>query len=210
MNKIIGIYKITSQSGKVYIGQAIDIKKRWNEYRLLHCKAQKKLYASLLKYGVESHKFEIIKECEIGELNYYERHYQEFFDVLGEYGLNLKYTKTNDKSGVHSEETKRKIRTTSRNTIRKSKKGEKNAFYGKKHSEESRKKMSEAKKGKKLSEEAKRKLSETNSKKVINTETNEIYNSTKELCKILGLNLITMRSRLNGNAKNKTPFRYFK
>ena len=34
-NRQIGIYKITSPSGKVYIGQSWDIKKRFSKYRSL-------------------------------------------------------------------------------------------------------------------------------------------------------------------------------
>jgi hypothetical protein len=47
-----------------------------------------------------------------------------------------------------------------------------------------------------------------NVKKVINTETNEIYKSASEMCKILGFNYSTMAGKLNGNKKNNTPFRY--
>lgn len=46
MNKI-GIYKITNPKGKIYIGQSIDIDKRINTYRLMHCKDQKLLYNSI-------------------------------------------------------------------------------------------------------------------------------------------------------------------
>ena len=58
--KVIGIYKITSPSNKIYIGQGIDIYIRWNEYKRLKCKRQPKLYASLKKHGVDNHKFEIV------------------------------------------------------------------------------------------------------------------------------------------------------
>ncbi len=126
MNKI-GIYKITSASGRVYIGQSIDIEYRFNDYKRLRCKGQKRLYNSFLKYGIDAHTFEIIEECSIEILNERERFWQEHYNVL-ENGLNCKYTKTNDKSGVHSEETRKKI---SKSNI------------GKKHSEDSRKKMSE-------------------------------------------------------------------
>ena len=51
MNKRQGIYKLTSPSGKCYIGQSINLDKRLNMYRLLHCKAQTHLYRALLKYG---------------------------------------------------------------------------------------------------------------------------------------------------------------
>jgi group I intron endonuclease len=149
MKKIIGIYKITSPSGKVYIGQSIDIEKRFNIYRFLSCKSQKKLYASFLRYGVENHTFEIIMECKKNELNYYERHYQEYYNVLDEYGLNLKYTQVAEKKQVYSEETRKKL---SQNHVSK-KEGYVNHMKGKTHSEETKRKISENKKGKKLSKE---------------------------------------------------------
>ena len=55
------IYKITSPSNKVYIGQSINCENRKIYYRTLNCKGQPKLYNSLKKYGWESHIFEIIE-----------------------------------------------------------------------------------------------------------------------------------------------------
>lgn len=65
------IYKITSPSGKVYIGQTINIKSRINDYKGFETlsnktKNQSKLYNSLKKYGWDNHIFEIIDECIIG------------------------------------------------------------------------------------------------------------------------------------------------
>lgn len=60
--KIIGIYKITSPTNRIYIGQSINILKRWNEYKNGYTKKQPKLHRSIQKYGVESHQFEIIEE----------------------------------------------------------------------------------------------------------------------------------------------------
>lgn len=60
-----GIYKITSQSKKIYIGQSVDIEKRFKRYKNLHCKKQIRLYNSFLKYGVDKHKFEILCECNV-------------------------------------------------------------------------------------------------------------------------------------------------
>ena len=41
---VVGIYKITSPSGKIYIGQSIDIQKRFKHYKQLHnCKNPEKL-----------------------------------------------------------------------------------------------------------------------------------------------------------------------
>lgn len=39
-NVLIGIYKITSPSNKVYIGQSTDLYSRFYIYKKLHCKKQ--------------------------------------------------------------------------------------------------------------------------------------------------------------------------
>lgn len=106
---MIGIYKITSPKGKIYIGQSIDIYKRFRTYKSLSCKSQTILYRSFLKYGVENHNFEIIIECSASEMNDLERYYQDLYSAMGKNGLNCKLTKTNDRSGKHSEETKLKL-----------------------------------------------------------------------------------------------------
>ena len=60
---MVGIYKITSPSGRVYIGQSVNIEKRFLSYsKLLRCKTQIKLFRSFLKYGVINHIFETIEE----------------------------------------------------------------------------------------------------------------------------------------------------
>lgn len=106
---MIGIYKITSPSDKVYIGQSVNIKKRTSRYKIADCKNQVKLYHSLKKYGFESHKFEILCECKELELNEKERFYQELYNSTSENGLNLRLTTTKDKSGKLSDETKLKM-----------------------------------------------------------------------------------------------------
>ena len=54
---MIGIYKITSPTNKIYIGQSIDIENRFTKYKSLDCKNQVRLYNSLKKYGFDKHKF---------------------------------------------------------------------------------------------------------------------------------------------------------
>jgi hypothetical protein len=49
---MIGIYKITSPSKKVYIGQSVNIEKRKYFYEIGNCKKQIKLYNSIKKYGL--------------------------------------------------------------------------------------------------------------------------------------------------------------
>jgi len=102
----IGIYKITSPSDKIYIGQSTNLEKRKDDYIKLRCDKQYKLYNSLQKHGWEQHIFEIIEECSLDQLNEKEIYWGLYYDVLGENGLNLRL---GDANGLCSEETKKKI-----------------------------------------------------------------------------------------------------
>jgi group I intron endonuclease len=107
---MIGIYKITSPSGKIYIGQSVHIQNRFTAYRrLANCSEQPKLLRSFLKYGVGNHIFEVIEECQLEDLNTRERHWQEFYHTV-QNGLNCMLTRDGDRSGKHSKETIEKIR----------------------------------------------------------------------------------------------------
>lgn len=106
---MIGIYKITSPTKKVYIGQSININERIKYYKNLNCKPQKALYSSLIKYGFDNHKFEILELCEVEQLNEKERYYQDLYQAVGKNGLNLILTKTNIKPRVYSLETRKKM-----------------------------------------------------------------------------------------------------
>ena len=84
-NAIIGIYKIISPSGKVYIGQSKNIEHRHNQYKLLHCQQQPKLYNSLKKHGWDKHTVEILEECILEQLDeLFPRviFFNRFFDTL--------------------------------------------------------------------------------------------------------------------------------
>lgn len=58
--RVCYIYKLTSPSGNIYIGQTSNISRRLGHYRDLHCKAQRLLYDELVKYGWGSFKKEIL------------------------------------------------------------------------------------------------------------------------------------------------------
>lgn len=78
---MIGIYKITSPSNRIYVGQSKRIERRFRDYKLLlQCKTQVLLYRSFLKHGVENHSFEVIEQCSIELLNERERHWQEILN----------------------------------------------------------------------------------------------------------------------------------
>lgn len=228
---ISGIYKITNPSGKIYIGQSINIYKRWKKYKSLTCKNQTILYNSFVKYGVDNHIFEIIEVCDVNLLNEKERFYQEFYNCIGNNGLNCKLQSTNILKTVHSEETKKRISNSkigkklseeckikmsnSRKNKKQSKQHIENRFKsrnGFKHSEESKKKMSINNKklnlGKKDTLEVRLKKIKNNamSKIILNTETGIYYDSISSASDSCGIPKSTLVSRLNGNLKNKTPF----
>jgi len=98
---MVGIYKITNPKNKVYIGQSINLTQRENDYKSGKGFEQIKLYNSIKKYGWKNHKFEILEECNIEDLNQRERHYQDHYQVLKK-GLNLRLTSTINKSGKMS------------------------------------------------------------------------------------------------------------
>lgn len=77
---VCGIYRITNQKdGISYVGQAVDIDKRWKE----HCKCGlgidtppgNKLYAAMLKDGLENFSFEVLEVCNKEQLNEKENFY---------------------------------------------------------------------------------------------------------------------------------------
>jgi group I intron endonuclease len=215
---MIGIYKITSPTKKIYIGQSIDIEKRFNNYGFLNCKRQPAIYNSLKKYGVKKHKFEILCECNIDELNDKERYYQDLYSVISKNGLNCSLTSSTYRSGKHSEESKLKMSV--------AKKGNKNCLghknmLGKKHTEESKKKMSESTKGYKHSSESIKKMSEIRkgikltdthrlslNKIILNTENGIFYIGGKEAAESVNIKYKTLLNQLSGHRKNKTNLIY--
>lgn len=161
--KLTGIYKITSPSGKIYIGQSIDLKTRISRYKsnLKSSKGQVKLHNSFCKYGAENHKFDIIELCLPKYLNNMERYYQEKFDAVNN-GLNLRYTKSTDKSGKMSAESIAKMlvyknNISSEHRAKMIENGKKRkvlpSMIGKKHTEETKLKISTSSKGKVKSKE---------------------------------------------------------
>lgn len=194
---MIGIYKITSPTKKVYIGQSINIYARFSKYKNLNCKYQPAIYKSLKKHGVDKHKFEVLCECEISELNEKERYYQDLYCVLNSNGLNCMLTKSSDRIGVLSDETKRKIGIAN---IGKN--------IGKKRSEKTKEKIRQANIGKKLRPDTIEKFKKTNkynnAKKVLNKELMIIYKSIKEASISIKMKQKTLSAMLNGQNKNKT------
>lgn len=172
--KVCGIYKIVSPSGKIYIGQSIDIIKRFSRYFRLDCKTQQKVYESLKKHGPCNHKFEIICQCDKEELNDLEKYYIELYQCFNsKFGLNLR--EGGGSKAKCSELTKLKISIANtglkRNAI--SRERYRQRQIGKSPSVETRKRLSDANKGKKMTEETKNKLREINTGKKLTKEHKE-------------------------------------
>lgn len=102
---LLGIYKITSPIGKVYVGQSKNIPQRFKFYSFYNCKNQIKLYNSFRKYKVENHFFELIEECDVNQLNEREEYWILKLNSIKK-GLNIK---NGGNSSPLNEKTKKKI-----------------------------------------------------------------------------------------------------
>tara|TARA_R110000824_G_scaffold47256_1_gene134785 strand:+ start:492 stop:1151 length:660 start_codon:yes stop_codon:yes gene_type:complete len=159
MSKKSGIYKITNkQNGKIYIGSSLNIYQRFymhknhlnkNNHHSSH------LQRAWDKYGKENFIFEIIEE--VPDKNMLLEREQHYMDTAKSYerenGYNINPTATSRLGAKHTEETKRKMSESQKESGRwKGKKnpmygvsliGPDHGMYGKMHSPESREKISE-------------------------------------------------------------------
>jgi group I intron endonuclease len=192
---MIGIYKITSPSGRVYIGQSVNIKNRFAYYKTLTKTNQRKLIRSFNKYGFENHVLEVVCECSIEELNTKERYYQELFDCVHS-GLNCEYVSTDTKKAYRSEETRKKIGDFNR---------------GIKRPKEICDKISKARKGMVFTDEhresiRKSKTGQLNKRSILilNTFSGVIHESIAEAAFCYSLDHRTLSKYLLGHRRNKT------
>lgn len=108
------IYKLTSPSGKSYIGKtkrtfAYRIKRHLQRAKADDEKPQcKALNAALRQYGFDNFKVEILVECNESQLNYYEIKFIEAYNTLAPNGYNLT-TGGEGREGPHREESKDKM-----------------------------------------------------------------------------------------------------
>ena len=81
-----GIYKITNiVTDECYVGQSVDVYKRWND----HCKCGlgidtppgNKLYKAMQEYGLDNFTFELLTECSQAELNEKEKYFIELYQA---------------------------------------------------------------------------------------------------------------------------------
>lgn len=149
-----GIYKITSPSGRVYVGQSWNIQSRWNSYRRYLCRSQPRLYRSLRKYGADNHRFEIVAwfsaGCNQATLDWRER---ELIASLKSEGVQMLNVFEGGRGSEHTAESKRKIGAANRGNKRPDLAAYNRRFKsaqmtGSKHSQETKDKIALAHKGK--------------------------------------------------------------
>ena len=91
---MIGIYKITNLiNGKSYIGQSVNINKRFIAHKSAAFNTNNKkynfpLYRAIRKYGIDNFRFDVLEECTESELNNKEKYYILEFQTLVPNGYN--------------------------------------------------------------------------------------------------------------------------
>jgi group I intron endonuclease len=201
---MVGIYKISSPSNKIYIGQSINIERRWKEYKNLYCTNQRKLYFSLKKYGVENHIFEILEECGENILLERESYWKNFYKVLE---LPSLCCRIDGKGGKNSKETNKLISKGNTGISRNK---------GRKQSLEEKTKRSLARKGYQPSEihikNMKNSMIGKNTTYIICINDNQVFSSIKEASIKYNIKPASIDNILAGRAtktrKDKLIFKY--
>lgn len=91
---MIGIYKITNTiNGKIYIGQSINIQRRWNQEKNKAFNQNDPAYNQLLsqafrKYGIENFTFEVVEKLSAEALNEREEYWINYFNSKAPNGYN--------------------------------------------------------------------------------------------------------------------------
>lgn len=157
-----GIYCIENLiNGKKYIGQSVDIQSRWVKHKSElknNSHDNDYLQKSWNKYGEDNFKFYVMEFCDIDRLDELEVYYIDLYETLNrDKGYNL--TSGGSYNKRYSFETRLKmsqaqightVSAESRMKISKNHadcSGNNNGMYGKKHTDEAKRKISEANKG---------------------------------------------------------------
>lgn len=211
-NTIIGIYKIESPSGKVYIGQSLDIYRRWSDHRSSKSYKHKKLGASIIKYGVDNHKFNLLyefpKDIKQDIINSYEQIYMDAYRDCGVELLNLK--EGGNGYGKHSEETKAIIREKRKHQVITEETRQKMSVFFKniKRNPEWVKKVADKSRGRKYSYEIRKKLMKPIIQLDINGNFIREWDSSREASKVLGTTESNICNCLTNRAKTAKGFKW--
>ena len=193
-------------NNKKYIGQTItQLKTRhYNHVRASENKSTTydnnvPFHNAIRKYGIENFKLEIIHIGQnLEELNYFESYYIKYYNTLNINNNGYNISSGGSKGNIWEGKSEEEFEYFKKNISEKLKgkfEKEKNPFYGKHHTEETKKLMSEKHKGKKLSDEHRKRMSESQkgkgTKKIAQYDKDmnliKIWNSGTEIVEELNL-----------------------
>lgn len=218
LNMIGIIYKYTSPSNKIYIGQTTNERRRRSEFLDINKSyAGTAIHYARKKYGPTAFDYEILTCVESStkqdlktELDFWERYYITFYKDLGYELYNLTDGGDVGTFGYHHcEESKLKI---SRGNL------------GKHHSEETKRKMSESQKGKHSGPRPQKWYKNRKCRKGVSnvwlrksvksidpiTLKETIYPSIKAAAETIGVNESSIRKALTGHCKTIKGLQWFK
>lgn len=198
------IYKITSPSGRIYIGQTSNMFNRTNYYKGGHCKGQVALYNSISKYGWHEHKLEILEtrssemyinevlnSLEVYYVAYYKSNYSRYPSSRG---MNL----TDGGGGMRGY----KMSKESIQKMSNSKKGISTI------TSEGRIRLSRIHKERVNSKESIEKHTRNRVKPVLCIDTNNIYASAKHVSEKININWDSIHNVCSGRAKTAGNLRF--
>lgn len=137
---ICGVYRITAPDNRVYIGQSVNILSRWRDYKKNNkISDQPRVYESMVNFGYDNHKFDVLIECDKNDLIKFEKIFTTFFDSTDQInGLNINCGRD------ISEETKNKIAYANSHPTEETRRRKRLSNLGRKHSETARQNMSKS------------------------------------------------------------------
>lgn len=230
------IYKITNPQGRIYIGQTKNIIKRISRYSKGYCTSQKMLHASINKYGWDKHVIEIVYTCDYQFLDFWETHFITFYNSYNLYnpkGMNLTVGGEGCRQDVVSEETRLKMSVSAKKRNHTGSKNNKSRLVINKSTGIYYESIREAAEAYGLTEGALRlrlfglrtnnsdlflcsnelilhsvKKPAVKKRKVVDIKTNNIYESTSVVARLLGIKTGLMRKYLMNILVNKTNYRF--
>lgn len=203
------IYKITNKlNGKIYIGQAQDFYLRYYEHKKIRGNGY--LQRAFKKYGFENFEFSIVEKIDdLNKINTREEYWIEFYKSYNDkIGYNICKTANTTRGRKREPSELDGIRKYRQSCI-----GEKNAFYGKHHSIESKEKISKSRVNFTHTKETKEKLKRIRNEKKYGrkyVKVKKIHIETKEVLCVY--DSISEAARQNNTTQssisvvlNKTP-----